>query len=187
MGRWLGEVREYDSGATMKDAHRHVVIDVETTGLSAGYGDRVIEVGAVAVDGGEIVAEYGSLIRVEKSIPSHVSRIHGITNDMLADEPLPDEVYPALRAFLGGSVLVAHNARFDLAFLRFEYCRLGLRFENRSVCTLDIARRRLPLLPDHRLETVYRHLFGALPEGMRRHRALDDARLTSRVWCELRE
>lgn len=170
----------------MKDDQIHVVIDVETTGLSAGYGDRVIEVGAVAVDGGEIVAEFGSLIRVEKSIPRHVSRIHGITNEMLAGQPLPDEVYPALRDFVGDSVLVAHNERFDLAFLRHEFGRLGYRFDNRSVCTLEIARRRLPLLPDHRLETVYRHLFGALPEGGRRHRALDDARLTARVWCELR-
>lgn len=171
----------------MKDDQIHVVIDVETTGLSVGYGDRVIEVGAVAVDGGEILAEFGSLIRVEKSIPRRVSRIHGITNDILAGQPLPNEVYPALRDFVGDSVLVAHNARFDLAFLRQEFGRLGYRFDNRSVCALEIARRRLPLLSDHRLETVYRHLFGALPEGGRRHRALDDARLAARIWEELRE
>ncbi len=169
----------------MKDAHLHVVIDVETTGLSPGYGDRVIEIGAVAVDNGEIVAEFGSLVRVAKNIPRHVSRVHGITTDMLADQPLPDEVYPALRAFVGASVLVAHNARFDLAFLRHEFGRLGLRLDNRSVCTLELARRKLPRLPDHRLETVYRHLFGALPDGIRCHRALDDARLTAQVWGKL--
>lgn len=166
---------------------RYVVIDVETTGLSPGYGDRVIEIGAVAVDGCEIMAEFGSLVQVDKNIPRHVSRIHGITNDMLVDQPLPDEVYPALRDFIGGALLVAHNARFDVAFLRHEFGQLGLRFDNRSVCTLELARRRLPRLPDHRLETVCRHLFGGLPEGTRLHRALDDARLTARVWWELGE
>lgn len=165
--------------------HRCVVVDVETTGLSPGYGDRVIEVGAVALEEDEIVSEFSSLIRVEKNIPRHVSKIHGITNGMLIGQPLPEGVYPSFGDFIGGALLVAHNARFDVAFLRHEFGRQGLAFDNRSVCTLELARRRLPQLSNHRLETVYRHLFGALPEGASRHRALDDARLTARVWGEL--
>lgn len=165
--------------------HRCVVVDVETTGLSPGYGDRVIEVGAVALEEDEIVSEFSSLIRVEKNIPRHVSKIHGITNGMLIGQPLPDAVYPVLRDFIGDALLVAHNARFDLAFLRHEFGRLGLRFNNSSVCTLELARRRLPQLSNHRLETVCRYLFGALPDDVRCHRALDDARLTALVWREL--
>lgn len=163
----------------------HVVIDVETTGLSPGNGDRVIEVGAVAMREGTVIAEFTSLIRVPKPIPQHVSRIHGITNKMLVDEPPPDDVYPALRVFIGSSVLVAHNARFDLGFLRHEFGRLGLPFANRSVCTLELARRRFPRLPDHRLATVARCLLGDLSDDMRLHRALDDARLTARVWLAM--
>lgn len=175
----------WDDNMKIFGAHRCIVVDVETTGLSPGYGDRVIEVGAVALEGDGIVSEFSSLIRVEKNIPRHVSRIHGITNDMLIGQPLPDAVYPALRDFIGDALLVAHNARFDLAFLRHEFGRLGLGLANQSACTLELARRRLPELPDHRLETVYWHLFGDLPEAVRCHRALDDARLTALVWGEL--
>lgn len=170
----------------MKNHHLQAVIDVETTGLFPGYGDRVVEVAAVLVEEGQIVSEFSSLIRVTRAIPRHVSMIHGITNDMLADQPLPEEVYPALGDFIGTALLVAHNARFDLAFLGHEFGRLGLSLNSRSACTLELARRRLPELPDHRLETIYQHLFGAVPDGTRCHRALDDARLTARVWGELR-
>lgn len=164
---------------------RHVVIDVETTGLSPARGDRVIEVGAVALEAGEVVGEFVSLIAAGRSIPHHVSRIHGITDEMLRGQPRPEEVYPALREFIGASALVAHNARFDLAFLRHEFGRLGLGLGNRAVCTLVMARQRLPHLADHRLETVARHLLGGLPAACRLHRALDDARLTARVWAAM--
>lgn len=164
---------------------RHVAIDVETTGLSPARGDRVIEVGAVAIEGGEIVGEFVSLVAAGRPIPHHVSRIHGITDEMLRGQPRPEEVYPPLRAFIGGGTLVAHNARFDLAFLRHEFGRLGLGLDNRAVCTLVMARRRLSHLADHRLETVARHLLGSLPGAGRLHRALDDARLTARVWAAM--
>ncbi|BDV43652.1 DNA polymerase III subunit epsilon [Geotalea uraniireducens] len=160
---------------------RFVAIDVETTGLSPARGDRVIEVGAVALEAGEVVGEFVSLVAPGRPIPHHVSRIHGITDEMLRGQPRPEEIYPALREFIGGGTLVAHNARFDLVFLRHEFGRLGLGLDNSAVCTLMMARQRLSHLADHRLETVARHLLGGLQVG-RLHRALDDARLTARVW-----
>lgn len=162
-----------------------VVLDLETTGFSPHRGDRIIEIGAVAVAHGEIVAEFQTLIRVPRSIPWQASRVHGITDRMLAGQPLPEDVYPAFRDFIGESLLVAHNARFDLSFLRHEFGRLGMELSNRHGCTLERARRTLPRLTDHRLETVARYLLGALPEEMRLHRALDDARLTARVWLAM--
>lgn len=164
---------------------RCVAVDLETTGFSPFRGDRVIEVGAVAVESGVIVCEFSTLVRVPRTIPLKASSVHSITNRMLEGQPLPEEVYPAFRDFIGGSTLVAHNARFDLAFLVHELGRLGMSLPNRHVCTLSLARRRLPGLRDHRLETVCRHLFGGVPEGIMQHRALDDARLTARVWLAL--
>lgn len=164
---------------------RFIAIDVETTGLSPGRGDRVIEVGAVAVEAGEVVGEFVTLVAAGRPIPYHASRIHGITDAMLHGQPSADEVYPALLQFLGSHPLVAHNASFDVAFLRHECGRLGLPLPNHSCCTLQRSRRALPELANHRLETVARRLFGALPPTGRLHRALDDARLAARVWLAL--
>lgn len=165
----------------------HTIVDVETTGLSPRYGDRVIEIGAVSVEGGEIVSEFGTLLQVDRCIPWEVQQIHGITDAMLIGQPLPEEVYPLFHKFIGKNILVAHNAKFDVAFLRHEYARQGLMLENKTRCTLEISRMRFPHLANHKLETVARHLLGNLPSEGKRHRALDDARLTARVWLALNE
>lgn len=164
---------------------RWVVVDVETTGLSAGR-DRVIEIGAVAGMGDRIVAEFHRLVDPGRPVSWQAQQVHGITDAMLRGQPTARQVLPEFHRFLGQSSLVAHNARFDLAFLRHELGRLGLGLANRYHCTLQLSRRALPALPNHRLETVARHLFGKLDEQERLHRALADARLTARVWLALR-
>ena len=162
-----------------------VVVDLETTGFSPFRGDRVIEVGAVAIEHGEITGEYSTLVQAPRPIPAQATRLHGITAGMLIGQPGPEVIFPALRDFLGDRTIVAHNAAFDLPFLQHEFRRLGLSLLNRHVCTLELSRRCLPDLENHRLPTVARHLFGDLPEGMKLHRALDDARLTARVWLAM--
>ena len=164
---------------------RHVIVDVETTGISVARGGRVIEVGAVAVEEGRIVAELDTLICVHAPIAAGAYRVHGISRDMLCGKPGPEEVWPWFLEFVADAPLVAHNAPFDSGFIRHELGRLGKRLSNRWHCTVRGSRRTLPHLPNHRLETVYRHLFGSLPGGTQTHRALDDARLTARVWVEL--
>jgi len=164
---------------------RHVVVDVETTGLSVARGGRVIEVGAVAIEDGCVVAELDTLICVDAPIAAGAYRVHGISSDMLDGKPAPAEVWPRFLEFVAGAPLAAHNAPFDSAFIRHELARLGKRLPNRWHCTVRLARRKLPELGNHRLETVYRHLFGEIPGGAQRHRALDDARLAARVWVEL--
>jgi len=85
-----------------KPTYRYVVLDVETTGLSPGNGDRVIEIGAVAIQDEEIVGEFHSLINAERPIPKVVQNIHGITNEMLAGKPRSEQVIPLFHKFIAG-------------------------------------------------------------------------------------
>jgi DNA polymerase-3 subunit epsilon len=164
---------------------RVIILDIETTGLSVPRGDRVIELGAVAVEDGCIVDEIASLIDSGASINYPAFRVHGISAEMLVGKPTSREIWPLFREFVGEAPLVAHNAPFDSGFVRSELSRLGLPLVNNWHCTVKLARKKLPQLPNHRLETVYRYLFGEIPCAVQRHRALDDARLAARVWVEL--
>lgn len=165
---------------------RTVIIDVETSGMSVQRGGRVIEVGALALVDDRIVAELDALIDSGAEISYGAYRVHGISQDMLYGTPPPEAVWNSFLEFVGDACLVAHNAAFDASFVRNEVALLGKTITNDWRCTVRLARRRLPHLPNHRLDTVYRYLFGALPASVQRHRALDDARLAARVWVELR-
>lgn len=169
------------------DAQRYVVLDLETTGISPARGSRIVEIGAVAIEYGSRVEEFHSLINPGKHVPMIVQQIHGITDEMLIGKPRPDDVLPGFHEFIQDSVLIAHNAYFDLRFLRYEFSRLNLTLSNKFICTLQMSRRHCPSMPNHRLETVYRYLCGELPEGLKLHRALGDARLTAGVWMAMRE
>lgn len=165
--------------------NRIIVLDVETTGLSPARGDRVIEIGAVVVEGERFVDEFTTLIRTDHPIHWAAQKVHGISDAMLQGAPCPQDVWPEFARFIGSSTLIAHNASFDLGFLRQEFSRLGLSLPNAHHCTLSLSRRRLPHLPNHRLETVARHLLGGIPEDCRLHRALGDARLAALVWLAM--
>jgi len=165
--------------------YKTVVFDLETTGLSPTRGDRVVEIGALIVEGGTIVREYHSLVNAGRPVSIHAFKVNGISKDMLAHAPRPEIVMPEFKDFISECTLVAHNAKFDISFLRSEFSRMGIAFQSKHHCTLTAARRLYPKLQNHRLETVYRHLFGALPDKVKMHRALDDARMTARVWMEM--
>ena len=162
--------------------NRFVVVDVETTGLSPSKGSRIIEIGAIRIEGGEINQEFHSLVNPEVRIPLSVQKVHGITNEMIENAPGPEAVFPEIKRFIGRATVVAHNVTFDLGFLSAELARLGIGFNPPRQCTLQISRRWFPNLPNHRLLTVARHVLGDLPENLHLHRALDDARLTARMW-----
>ncbi len=163
----------------------YTVFDVETTGLYPRRGDRIIEIGAVSIRDGIVNGEFHSIVHVEKKITKGAKQVHGITDDMLVDGPRPEIVYPRFKTFINESVLIAHNARFDMGFLRAEFHRLGLGLASRHICTLEMSRRRYPELGDYTLQTVYRYLFGLVLEGTQRHRALDDARMAAGIWIEI--
>jgi DNA polymerase-3 subunit epsilon len=164
---------------------RKVVVDVETTGYSTSRGGRVIEIGAVAIESGRIVGELGTLIDSGAPISYGAFRVHGISEQMLAGKPSPDEAWRAFREFAGNADLIAHNSPFDSSYVCHELALLGHGLPNRWHCTVRLSRKRLPHLSNHRLDTVYRHLFGEFPPGAARHRALDDARHTAQIWLEL--
>ena len=156
-----------------------VVLDLETTGLSPDR-DRITEVGAVRARGGEVLAELRTFVHPGVPIPPAVTTITGITDADVADAPDVATVLPLVVDFLGDGVLVAHNARFDLGFLRAAAARLGLpRLRPRVIDTAVLARRLLrDEVRDLRLGTLAAHLHAPdTPD----HRALHDARATLHV------
>ena len=170
---------------TERPAERIVVIDFETTGLSAKGGDRAIEVGAVALERGQIVDQFQSLINPGFSIDSFIENYTDISNAMLADAPPSEQAMPQLREFLGDSALVAHNASFDRGFLEAEYQRLGYRCDNTFICSMRVARRLYPQAPNHRLGTLV--AYARVPECGQFHRALADAQMTGYLWLNMVE
>lgn len=154
-----------------------VVVDLETTGTRPGT-DEITEIGAVRVRGGEVLAELSTFVAIEGTIPAHVSRLTGIVPADLRDAPSLGEVMATFLEFSRGAVLVAHNARFDLGFLRAAAAATGREWPDpASVCTLALARRVLHRgeTRGHRLAELAAHL-GATVEP--NHRALADARAT---------
>lgn len=164
-----------------------IAVDVETTGLSPARGHRVIEIAAVKIVAGQLGDTFQSLIDCGRDIPEPVQRINGITNEMLVGHPKPETVFAHFRDFVENSTLLAHNAPFDLSFIRHEFGRLGWGLRNPMRCTLQMSRQRFADLPNHRLETVFRHLFPDAIADLRLHRALEDARLTARIWVAMED
>ncbi|MBN4075271.1 MAG: DNA polymerase III subunit epsilon [SAR86 cluster bacterium] len=159
------------------------VIDFETTGLSPDHGDRVTEVGVVILSNGKIVDRYQSLINPLRPIPDFVQSLTGITNVMVRSAPDAASVMQALYDFVGDTPFVAHNASFDRKFLDAEYARAGLKRQADMVCSLLLARRMYPNMPNHKLGTLVRLL--SLPSKGTYHRALADAEMTAHLLARI--
>ncbi|WP_051407060.1 DEDD exonuclease domain-containing protein [Nocardia sp. CNY236] len=154
-----------------------VVVDLETTGTSPGV-DAITEIGAVKVRGGEVLGEFATLIDPGRTLPPPVVRVTGITTEMVYAAPRIEAVLPGFLEFAAGAVLVAHNARFDTAFLRAAAQRCAVDWPAPPVlCTLKLSRRVLSRdeAPSLRLSSLARILGAAAPPT---HRALPDARAT---------
>lgn len=144
----------------------YAVVDVETT------RDRIIEIGIVHVRRGRIGRKFQSLVCPNTRVPSWVLRLTGIDAGDLFRAPSFEEIAPLVRKHLRGRVFVAHNASFDLRFVRREFARIGEAFETEVLCTRNEGRRKFPGLGRYDLDTMARQ-FGI--RIRRRHRALDDA------------
>jgi len=157
-----------------------VVLDVETTGLSS-FTDEIVEIGAVKIKNFVVVDKFSTFVRPSRHIPSDVSDIHGITDEMCAGAPPITEVMSDFLDFLGGSVIVAHNAGFDMSFLHSAAKQTGREINNPVVDTLEIS-RSLFTAKSHRLSALAEE-FGI---GQKKfHRAFDDAATTARVFERL--
>ncbi len=157
------------------DGTTYVVLDVETTGLNK-HADEIIEIGAVRIERGEEVAEFSELINPLRDVPEEVAKLTGITTAMLRDKRTLAEVIPEFARFCDGAVLVAHNAAFDMSFMRRAFRASGLPFEFTVLDTLALVRNQFPQLKVHRLGSMCKQLGISL---LNAHRAVHDARATA--------
>jgi len=163
------------------------VVDLETTGGSAAGGSMITEVGAVKVRGGEVLGEFQTLVNPHQAIPPFIAVLTGITDAMVADSPGIAAVLPSFLEFASGCVLVAHNAPFDVGFLRHFATELGHRWPAFEVVdTARLARRVLTRdeTPNCKLATLARHFRTSVEPN---HRALSDAQATVEVLHGLME
>jgi DNA polymerase III subunit epsilon len=168
-GRWTLALPSSDASPAL-DACRWAVVDVETTGVRAFRGDRIVEIAVVMLDG---TLAFHSLVNPGIPIPQFVAGLTGIDARMVRAAPPFEAIADKLLSALEGCVFVAHNARFDWAFVTTEIERAtGLLLQGPRVCTVRLARKLLPDLPRRNLDTVRYH-FGIEIEG--RHRATGDA------------
>ena len=156
----------------------YVVLDLETTWLTP-YREGITEIAAIKCRDGEIIEEFQTLINPERHIPNWIVRLTWITNEMVADAPKIDEVMPRFSKFLGDAIIVWHNVSFDFRFLNhYHYQCMWTYLENPTICTLKIARKLLPDLPNRKLWTICEYFWIT---NERAHRAMWDTRATLKV------
>lgn len=159
----------------------YAVVDLETTGSVIGV-DEIIEIGLVHVRRGRLVQRMESLVWSDRNIPPWVARLTGIRNEDLEGAPTFSDIAEELAGWLEGNVFVAHDIRFDLPFLRWEFARRGLAVPGvTGLCTLQLSRQLWPDLPSRSLPDLAGH-FGIAHGNP--HRAADDAAATAGVLLE---
>ncbi len=176
-GRWANQMSFDELGRPLRDL-TFCVVDLETTGAAVSQGSMITEIGAVKVRGGEILGEFQTLVNPHSEIPPFIAVLTGISNSMVAGAPSIDSVLPSFLEFAKGCVLVAHNAPFDVGFLKHFSATLGHPWPTFEVLdTARLARRVVTRddAPNCKLSSL------AIAFGSKttpNHRALEDARAT---------
>lgn len=172
-----------DSNSALLSDLEFVVVDVEAT-HERRTPARIIEIGAYRVRGDEILDKFETLINPEAVVPRFLTNLTGISTEMLLTAPKFADVADEWLDFIGDAVLVAHNANFDLPLMNREIARVfpGHRLRNAHLCTVDLARRLVPRVESHGLDSLVAYFGFEVP---RRHRAADDALATARVFLRL--
>lgn len=154
------------------------IIDIETTGNSYKYG-QITEISIFQHDGKEITASYSTLIQPDMDIPFFITRLTGISNEMVSGAPKFYEVAKKIVEMTAGRTFVAHNVHFDYKFIREEFKRLGYNFNRKTMCTVQLSRKYLPGHPSYSLGKLCSDL-GIEING--RHRAEGDALATVKLF-----
>jgi DNA polymerase III epsilon subunit family exonuclease len=177
-------VEQDHSGLKLNDVD-FVVFDLETTGAKAPPC-RVTEIGAYRVKGSELAGEYHSLVNPGVPIPEFITGLTGISDEMVRNAPPFSDLAGGLLEFIGDSVLVAHNAPFDMRFLNHEISLVHGKYSvaNPSLCTVRLSRKLIPGIENHKLATVANFYSIDLTNH---HRASDDARATAKIFIKLLE
>ncbi len=177
----VDDTNEIATGDVSKSLQEeYVVFDIETTGFSP-VKNRIIEIGAVKVSQGEIVDKFSTFVNPETPIPFEIEKLTGIHDDMVMDSPTIEKVLPEFLAFCGDAVLVAHNANFDMSFIKENVRRMEIPKEFTYVDTVGIARMLLPNQAKHTLDAVAKTLGISLENH---HRAVDDALATAEIFVK---
>ncbi len=154
-------------------------LDTETTGLSPLEGGKICEIAVSVSQGGRVVEEFSSLVNPGMPMHPDVVAIHGITNEMVASAPSFGQLLPKLLSLLDGCVIVAHNAEFDVNFLKSEFAQCGMRFPPYSVLdTLKLARKSGKFVRNN-LGCIAAEL-GINPQGW--HRAMADTKMAEQIF-----
>lgn len=174
----LGFVVQSSKGQSLDD--EYVVFDLETTGLKKEV-DKIIEIGAVKVKNKQITDKFSAFINPKIPLSQKITELTSITDDMLKDAKYEDEVIPEFLKFIGKSVLVAHNANFDVGFIRQWAKNNKVEILNTVVDTVEVSRLLFPELSRHKLNIVAKHLGVSLENH---HRAVDDAGATAEIFIK---
>lgn len=174
----LKEVVENSKGQSMDGAY--VVFDLETTGLSA-VNNRIIEIGAVKVIEGKIVDRFSTFVNPKEPIPFEIEQLTSISDEMVIDAPVIEDILPKFLEFCEGCVLIAHNASFDAGFIQENCRRMGIDTDFTVGDTVAMARILLPALNKFKLDTVAKALNISLDHH---HRAVDDAACTAEIFVK---
>ena len=158
----------------------YVVFDLETTGFSPDV-NKIIEIGAVKVEGGEIVDRFSTFVNPQVPIPFRIEQLTSIRDDMVIDAPVIDEILPKFMEFCDGCIMVAHNADFDMSFIKKNCENLGMECDPTIIDTVSLARVLLPQLNRFKLDTVAKAVGVSLDHH---HRAVDDAACTADIFVK---
>lgn len=150
-----------------------VFLDIETTGGSHTR-DRITEVALIKIEAGELTTTWETLLNPGMPIPKHITTLTGISNEMVKDAPVFEDIAGALYSHLEGMVMAAHNSRFDYGFLKSEYKRMGGTFRQRTLCTVKLSRTLYPHVQGHSLDAIIKR-FGLKTDV--RHRGMGDVQL----------
>ena len=159
----------------------YIAVDIETTGLRPEE-DAIIENGAVKYVYGEVIDTYTSCINPGVSLPTHIVKLTGITDEMLKDAKNIDEVLPEFLEFFDSDLILGHNIKFDFSFLKTAAMRLGHRFEKKGIDTLRLAKLMHPELSSRTLEAMCKEY---KIQREHKHRAYDDAKAAAELYEEL--
>ena len=173
----LKQLVENSRNQTFSDSY--VVFDIETTGFSSSR-NRIIEIGAVKVIDGKIKDKFSAFVNPDVPIPFEIEQLTGINDSMVLPHPKIDVILPQFLEFCKDSVLVAHNASFDVSFISYNAQQLQLEFNPTVIDTVALSRLLLPSLNRYKLDTVAKALNISLANH---HRAVDDAGCTAEIFA----
>jgi len=160
-----------------------IVFDLETTGLSAKH-DKIIEIGAVKIKAGEVIETYQTFVNPRVEISEEITKLTSITNEMVADAPTIDKALPEFLEFVGERLLIAHNANFDVGFVRAAAEALSIPFTPTYLDTFSLSRYVNPELNRHKLDIIVNH-YGL--GDFHHHRASDDAAVLALVFFRMQQ